>query len=153
MIRVSATVHRKVPHPGVQFASQGYGGSIEVELADSATPELVRQRIHELYQTLNAAVNAEIAALQPGNGGKPPARVPSAQPRPNGNGQHSRGNGNGRHVPATQAQVRAIHAICQDRGINPADAVAEFGVDAPERLSVKDASRLIDRLKALKAGQ
>ncbi|MCZ7645931.1 MAG: hypothetical protein M5U26_11715 [Planctomycetota bacterium] len=153
MIRVSATLNKKVPLPGVQYGSQGFGGSLEVEVADSASADEVKKRLHDLYAVLNAAVNAEIAALQPGNGGKSPAKAPSAQARPNGNGQHSRGNGNGRHVPATVAQVRAIHAICKDRGLNPADAVAEFGVDAPERLSVKQASELIDRLKALKTGQ
>ena len=57
------------------------------------------------------------------------------------------GNGNGRRVNATEAQCRAIFAICKAHGIDMTAVLADFNVADARDLHVKDASRLIDQLK------
>ena len=159
MIRVSASISRKVPLPGVSYASQGFGGSIEIEVADAVNPAEVKQRLHDLYMTLNAAVSAEIATTQAGATQRPLAPTQAqAQPRQlssgnggNGDGQARRApSGNGKHFPATPAQVKAIFAITKDMGLKMADVLSDHGASAPEQLSLKAASQLIDKLKAVR---
>ncbi len=77
----------------------------------------------------------------------------------NGSTENNRGrNGNdGRNNTvryATSGQVRAIRAICDRQG-KIADRVAaqHFGVNAVEDLTVRQASQLIDDLKAAMANQ
>jgi hypothetical protein len=69
----------------------------------------------------------------------------------NGNGRNG-GNGNGGNgqvAPMTQSQLRAIHAIAKRLGIDPADECQrQFGWDL-NRLSIRDASAIIDHLKSL----
>ena len=65
----------------------------------------------------------------------------------NGNG-NGNGNGSGRRGGATEAQQRAIFAICKANGIDMAAALADFNVSDAKDLHVKDASRLIDQLKS-----
>ena len=54
-----------------------------------------------------------------------------------------------RQRPATGSQVRALRAICARRDIDLEELVGErFGIDGPEELSLAEASRLIDELRA-----
>ena len=53
--------------------------------------------------------------------------------------------------PATASQVRAIVAIARRQHADLDGLLCDLGVDRPEDLSLADASRLIDQLKA--AGQ
>ncbi len=52
-------------------------------------------------------------------------------------------------MTATEAQCRAIHAICKSHGIENVNTVlADYNVTRAEDLNIRDASRLIDELKA-----
>jgi len=68
--------------------------------------------------------------------------------RRNGNN----GNGNGRGGQASQSQVKAVFAIAKDQGIDRRDIVEriedQFGVRRVEDLDVRQASQLIEQLKA-----
>ena len=81
------------------------------------------------------------------------SRPPSGLPQGNNGSDNSHG-GNGRK--ATRAQVKAIHAIARDRGVNEDDLAAHIrdscGLGRPEELSVSEASDLVDALKAVNAG-
>ncbi|MCL2001531.1 MAG: hypothetical protein FWG74_08865 [Planctomycetes bacterium] len=70
--------------------------------------------------------------------------------RNGGNG--GRVNGNGRGGAATQAQVKAVFGIAKGRGIERRDLLErvedQFGVRRVEDLDVRQASRLIEELKA-----
>lgn len=62
------------------------------------------------------------------------------------------GNGNGRRVTCTDAQAKCIYAICKAQGLDLVSVLADFNVADARDLHVKDASRLIDQLKAQQNG-
>jgi hypothetical protein len=174
MIKLSANLSKKVPIPGLDFSSQQFGASMEIEVSDADKPDVIQARITELYGLLSSSIDAQIAgaAQQPTNVYQAPAAnvVPlrsqtapapvqqqPAAPQRNGYAvgrnrvaavTNGNGNGNGRRsVNATEAQCRAIFAICKANGIDMAAALADFNVSDAKDLHVKDASRLIDQLK------
>ena len=122
------------------FNSEGHGISITVELDQSllGRPEELHNRIGELYHEAETALDQQAN----GNGAKPTA--------PDQHGRADRGNGNGRSgTSATDSQRRAITAISRRLGLDAvAEARDEFGLDL-DRLTVREASGLIDHLKAL----
>ncbi|MEI6236606.1 MAG: hypothetical protein WCT04_26410 [Planctomycetota bacterium] len=164
---MSANLSKKVPLPGIEYSSQQYGASLEIEVSDADKPGAIQARIRELYNLLSISIDEQIGVAHPSPPSTPslpppPAPQPVRQPVPaqrngyatgrnrlpaavtNGNG-----NGNGRQsVNATEAQCRAIFAICKSQGISMADVLADFNVADAKDLHVKDASRLIDQLKS-----
>ena len=175
MIKLSANISKKVPIPGCEYSSQQFGASMEIEVSDADKPDVIQNRITELYGLLSSSIDAQIAGApqQSVSGYQAPAvntvpiqpvqSAPSPmQQRPaytNGSGRNriaaatTNGNGNGRRVTATEAQCRAIFAICKANGIDMAAALADFNVSDAKDLHVKDASRLIDHLKNGQAAQ
>jgi len=158
MIRLSANLSKKVPLPGVEYSSQQYGAAMEIEVGDGDKPEAIQQRIRELYGMLANAIDEQISGV-PGspapqsrnNGNHPPsspASRPHAETPTNGNGRTGKATSNGRHVTATEAQCRAIFAICKSQGIDVNAVLADYNVSRAEDLNVRDASRLIDELKS-----
>lgn len=171
MIRLSANLSKKVPLPGVDYSSQQYGASLEIEVSDADKPDAIQARIRDLYTMLSSAIDEQIGAVpQPalpaavpaqrgyngnGNGHALPPPQPVQQPAPqprNGyatgrNRVATNGNGSARRGTATEAQCRAIFAICKSQGIEMISVLADFNVADPKDLNIKDASRLIDQLK------
>ena len=180
MIRLSANLSKKVPLPGVDYSSQQYGASLEIEVSDADKPEAIQDRIRELYSLLNGAINEQIGvanvssalpAAAPaqrnfnGNGNghalPPPPQQPVPQPvlPRNGyiNGRNrvvgaaANGNGTTRPVTCTESQAKCIYAICKAQGLDLASILADFNVVSPRDLAIRDASRLIDELKSRQA--
>lgn len=57
-------------------------------------------------------------------------------------------NGHSRPRPATEAQIRAIHAIASKANVKLASELdTHFGVDTPQSLTIRQASELIEKLK------
>jgi hypothetical protein len=124
---------------------------VQVEL-DSALLEHDLESFHEraraAYVACHQAVHDELARLQQN-------ASPRAEPRdaptagPDCNSPANR-NGHGRsRKPATANQVRAIAALARRHGLDLSDWLrAGYGVDRAEDLSLSEASRLIDELKA-----
>ncbi len=175
MIRISANVAKKVPIDNIDFTSQQFGASMEVEVSDADNSDAIQAKIRRLYELLSGSVDEQIFnAREAGNGGTQKARLgepraaflesdASGRQSGNGNGNGStnrngpaRGNGNGksssRRVTATAAQVRAVYGICKDLCVPVEDVCADYNVAKPDDLHVRDASRLIDDLKARRNG-
>ena len=168
MIKISANVSKKVPIAGTQFSSQQYGASLEIEVSDADRPDAMQQRIRELYSLLSITIDEQIAGAtngrpvvnSPVQTHVPPQQQHNRLPSPvtNGNGNHSRqnvrsqtnGNNGSARKPtgATEAQCRAIFAICKSLNMDMAALLADYNVSEPSQLHVKTASQLIDELKA-----
>lgn len=174
MIRLHATVSKKMPVDGVDYASQQYGACIEVELASGADSIEVQACLDRLYRTLEETVDKQFGVCPPS--GQVSGRSGSALDGGNGSrregngGNGNGGNGNGRRPrpssqrspsteqgrsskrQATNAQVRAVRAIAASLGIDDNKGLASylepFHVSKPEELSVKEASTVIGQLKA-----
>lgn len=158
MIRLSANLSRKVPMPGIQFSSQQYGASLEIEVSDADKPEAIQARIREMYALLSASIDEQLAQAQGSGDAQPPTtanqtrapRIPAPSNGHNGHGNGQVGTRRGKTVPATQAQVRAIKSIAGEQGLDLAAILAPYGVTEPEALTIRAASGLIDSLKARK---
>jgi len=169
VIKISTNISKKVPIPGTEFSSQQFGASMEIEVSDADTPENIQVRIRDLYSLVTQAVDEQISAAtgNNGNGGQPPPvrRTNYGPPAPPQNRQTAQagsgysgkriaraggngGNGgNGHRSGATEAQCRAIFAICKSLNLDMNAELANYNVTDASQLHVKDASRLIDDLK------
>jgi len=154
MIRLSANLSKKIPIGGVQFSSQQFGAAMEIEVGDGDKPEAIKERIRELYSMLSNAIDEQLLGEREKrirNGSHTPDSPAARSDAAYGNGRNprnGRATGNGRRLNATEAQCRAIHAICKSLGTEIASALADYNVARVEDLNVRDASRLIDELKA-----
>ena len=145
MIKLSASVCKKVPLPGVEFSSQSYSAGMEVEVSCDASEQAVKDRLRALYGLLEEAIQGQIGGRQ--------AEVPENdhQRSPDRRENHRRTNGNGSSRGATEAQQRAIQAIARSHGYSEqrlGGLISEsFGVGSICDLSIGQASSLIDTLK------
>ena len=135
MIRLSAGLSKKLPLQGVEFSSQSASAGIEVELADGASSEQIKDKLGNLYGLLEEAIDEHLGRKEEVSGpeGKPVAITAR----------------NGRR--ATEAQKKAIRAIASERGISAGELrrlmLEHFAVADASGLSLREASSLIDLLK------
>jgi CO/xanthine dehydrogenase Mo-binding subunit len=122
-----------------QSAGRSINLSAELDQVLLARPEELQRQIAALYQQAQHALDTPAAE------GEDTHEQPQHPPR-----SLARGNGNGHIDPAmTASQGRAIQAIARKLNVDAFEiARRELGVD-PAQLSIRDASRLIDRLKSL----
>jgi len=151
------------------YQSAGVSLNLRAELDQSllAKPRELQEEIARLYREAEEAVTRQLERTPPAPEAPPePPRTDNgsadhARNGHNGNGHarhshgrngngHTNGNGNGRSAaPATESQRKAIDAIARRADVDPADeARHEFGIDF-DRMTVPEASKLIDHLKAL----
>ncbi|HLX63344.1 MAG TPA: hypothetical protein VKX17_18885 [Planctomycetota bacterium] len=140
---------------------QSYSAGLELEVS-SADPATIQQQLAQLYASLNCAIDAQLGATavpQPCNGNGQPPPAPPQQVRQTGpqcTGAPvnrvaqvgANANGNGRTVGSTLAQQKALWAISKSIGADLAEVLRQHGVSDVKALSVKQASELIDELKA-----
>ena len=161
MIKLSANLSKKVPMPDVEFSSQRYGAAMEVEVSDAADAQEIAGRLQSIYGLLEKSIDQQIAQASAGKSA--PAQVqkrpflgePNGKPPAEGgigNGSSKRGNGH-----ASPAQIKALFAISKDKGMERNGLIellkAEYGVEKPDDLSVKNASDLIGRLQKLEGAR
>ena len=149
-LKLNVGLARKVGE--ASYGSRGASVNVEMEL-DSALvsePIKLRERMRQLFDVVRASLTEE---LNGSNGTQAPANPdPGYQ---NGTGQqngnaHAPQNGNVQAPvrPATQSQVKAIHAIARSQRLDVGQLLRDrFQRDRPEGLSIKEASNLIDDLK------
>lgn len=146
MLRIAATMTKKVPLAGVPYGSVEVGARLEMESTKKETPEALKERFRKAYAALSAAVDEQLkTAASPGSH----AAAPAAGSTPTSPGDASKANGNGtRGFASTQAQRRAVVSICRSQGLDLAAVLKELGVSHLDELTVRDASMLIDDLKS-----
>lgn len=134
MLKLNAGLSRKVGEP--DYGSRGASVNLELEVEGHLAnePEALMERIRRLFALARTAVDEELNGGRPTNGtAKSSAHTPTKS-----NGQR----------PATASQVRAIRSICDRLHIDAEQlATDKFKMDLTS-LSLKDASSLIDELKA-----
>jgi hypothetical protein len=165
-LKLNVGVSRKVGLP--DYGSVGATCNVEVELDGSLLKgdlEAFHAQVRHAYGAAHQAVHDELARLQAAGTQvptKPPARD-AVNGYGAGNG-HARDNGAavlaGRTAaeaprsgkPATASQVSAIRAIARRHDADLDGLLHdEYGVAQPEELTLAQASRVIDMLKATAA--
>ena len=148
-LKLTVGLSKKVGLPN--YGSLGATCGLEIELASSAPhadPEGFGRQVRDAFAACARAVQEELDRH------RPPPSVPSPIGRhdpdgPGGDAGSRVANQARQRRPATGSQVRALKAISGRRGVDLEGLVGErFGVDGPEELSVAEASRLIDELRA-----
>ena len=149
-LKLNVGVSKKLGLP--EYSSIGASCNVEMELAPELFQhdlEAFHDRVRSAYLACHQAVHDELARLQ---------SIPSAEPvsaRVNGHAPYAAPPVNGSRrpqKPATANQVRAIRTLADRQRLNLAELLRhDFGPDRPEALSLSDASRLIDSLKAAAA--
>jgi len=154
MMKLNVGLCRKIGE--AHYGSRGATVNLELELDSSlvSDPARLKERIRQLF----ALVRTSLAEELNGGNGNGHSQQPNCEAPPpssqNGNGNgHSAsaptGPGSGGQRPATQSQVKAIHAIARSRRINVFQFLQErFQVGRPDDLTLKDASAAIDELKS-----
>ena len=164
-LRLNVGVSRKVGLP--DYCSVGASCNVEIELSQELLDhdlQTFQDRIRTAYVAAHQAVHDELARLQQ------PALTPM---EPHTNGSTPSGNGHPavpverpprtrdrlahaarppartRCASATTRQVGALRAIARQTGADLASFLREeFDVERPEQLTVRQASELIDQLRA-----
>ena len=151
MLKLNAGFSRKVGEPN--YGSRGASVNVELELESNliGDPGGLMARIKGLFDLARRSVDEELN----GNQAQANATGPSQQNGrrfangTTGNNTSTGGNGNQSVRSATASQVRAIRAICDRQGVNPDRLANErFSVGDLEELTIREASSLIDELKA-----
>ena len=142
MIKLNCGVSRKVGEPN--YGSRGASVNVELEL-DSATvqdPKLLHEKIRKIFALAKTSVDEELGVGTTGTSQQ--LSQPSNVPAPSQTGPVSNGNS---AKPATEGQLRAIWAICNQLELDQ-DAEAQRTFRRPvSQLTAPEASKLIDHLK------
>lgn len=137
MLKLNAGFSRKVGE--ANYGSRGASVNVELELESHliGDPDALLQRIQGLFELARRSVDQELAG---------------ASGTSLTNGKHPVGrNGHAREPvrSATRSQLAAIRAICARLQLDPDRAANDwFGVGGIDELTLTEASRLIDELKA-----
>ena len=148
MIKLSASISKKMPIGGLEYSSQNYSAGLEVEIADTTEGKDIKANVMDLYALLEEAVDDQVqrqAEQRDISKGRPTQTQPHKKSSSGGNGK---GN-NGRK--ATSAQIKAIYAISRDRGVTEQELAGlmndSYGAKDSQDLTIRQASELIDTLK------
>ena len=138
MLKLNASYSKKVP-TSEQFSSQSYHCSVEVELSDAATPEQLQAKIHDTFALVRDAVESELHGKP---AAKPESAVQPAKPEP----------AKPDTAKASNKQVKFILDLAKGKGLSLSALNARiqdrFKVETVYELARKDASKLVDELKA-----
>ena len=145
MLKLNAGFSRKVGEPN--YGSRGASVNVELEVESNlvSDPDGLMGRIRSLFALAKRAVDAELQNGQADTAKNTEAGPSSRSPRNNrpADGETIR--------YATASQVRAIRAICNRQGVDPRQLANDrFRVNDLDELTLREASSLIDELKAEK---
>ena len=139
MLKLIAAFNKKIPVAGEQFSSQSYHCSVEVELSDAATPEQLQAKIHDTFALVRDAVESELHGKP---AAKPEPAAQTAKPEP----------AKPDTAKASNKQVKYLLDLAKGKGLTltalNARVQDRFKVETIYDLARKDASKLVDELKA-----
>jgi hypothetical protein len=143
VLKISASYSKKVP--GTEpYSSEGVHVSIEAEVPQSllAEPQELQGHIQEMFREVRASVEQQLEGeRRPG-----PVLAASRQPafpRPAGNGAQPRAS------TASPRQIQYAASLAKRVwNLSPEELARELGVSRLDELTGKQASDLIERLKA-----
>ena len=142
MLKLNASYSKKVP-AGEEYSSQSFHASVEVELPDGLTQELLQARIHETFDLVRNSVEAELHGNVPRNHeGYPVAEERKTAP------QGNRAAGRQNDVPASSKQLSYLLDLARQRGVTPQQIAAQHGVPDVRQLSKRQCSELINSWRA-----
>ena len=139
MLKINASFSKKVPVPGEEYSSQSFHASIECECADALTTEQLQEKIHATFDLVKTAVESELH-------GKTAAKAePAAQ---TAKGEPAKPD----VTKASNRQVKYLLDLAKGKGLTltalNARVQDRFKVETIYDLARKDASKLVDELKA-----
>ena len=138
MLKLNASYSKKVP-TAEPFSSQSYHCSVEVELSDAASPEQLQTKIHDTFALVRDAVESELHG-KPAAKAEPVAQTVKPEPaKPD-------------TTKASNKQVKYLLDLAKGKGLTltalNARVQDRFKVETIYDLARKDASKLVDELKA-----
>ncbi|MCM2371883.1 regulatory protein GemA [Aporhodopirellula aestuarii] len=150
--KLSVGVTRKVGQPN--FGSACATCQLEIEIDNSLMndhADTLTERIRRTFDLCRQEVDRELMRHADGSHSRPEAINGNVRAR---NGSSPQPTQARRARPATDAQIRAIHAIASKANVRLASELdAEFGVASPQSLTLQQASELIEKLKSQLTGQ
>ena len=142
--KITVGLQQKVGQPN--YGSLGATCYIELTLSadEAGQATVLTDRIRQAFACCRARINEELPTPSTERPAATPAPATAAQPSIPTSGNRVRG--------ASEAQVRALHAIAAKHGIVLASELeAQFGVTTPADLTIRQASQMIDALKSTAA--
>jgi len=150
-VQINIGLNKKVGE--ANYGSRGASVNLQVELDSGIVDDAdrLRNQIHKLFGLARQSLDAE---LQRGADGPGDSQATNGHHIRNGDRQQRQTNGRRKTAGrmATNSQVRALYAIAKNQQIDLQAMLAEYGVSAPEDLTVATASQLIDELNNEPAG-
>ena len=146
MIKLNVGACRKVSDN--HYGSKGGNVNIELELDSSLAldSQKLRDHIRKLFDLANASLSEELHA------NNEPACVD--EPHHHRDGANLNGNGNGNAVSvapvryATEKQIICIQGLARKHGVPVPELLKQAGVRVFNDLSIRQASQMIESLKA-----
>ena len=137
MLKLNASYSKKVPAES-DYSSKSYHASVEVELADSISPDGIREKIHETFELVRNSVENEINGVTPEN-------------HWSNNATSKRQNGKSVNDSlASDKQLKLLFDLANRGGVRVNDMARErFNVDNYAKLTKSQCSQLIDELVRL----
>ncbi|MEA4863596.1 MAG: hypothetical protein VB042_09855 [Victivallaceae bacterium] len=138
MLKLNASYSKKVPAEG-EYSSQSYHASIEVELPDGLSPEQLRGRIHETFQTVRDSVEAELNGKTSVNhGGNSAQNTPKPLPQ----------TGYSQSGLASGKQLKYLLDLARAKGVTPQQIAGQFNVPDIRQLTRNQCSQIIKDWRA-----
>ena len=153
-LKLNVSVSKKVGQP--DFGSLGAVCGVELELSEGLLQsdlDAFQRQVRDAYVVCDQAVSDELARHQarptPPRSNGQAATGPDHGPAANNGRAASRTTGARAVKPATPNQIKALYAIAHRQHADLDGLLRdEYGVERPDDLSLSEASRLIDQLKA-----
>lgn len=145
--RLSVGITRKVGQPN--YGSACATCQLEIEIDNTLMndhSDTLTERIRRTFDVCRREVETEL--LQ--HASSQPVEPRTVNGHSNGHVSNSMPKtSQSRSRPATDAQIRAIHAIASKANVRLASELdAEFGVGSPQSLTLQQASEMIEKLKS-----
>lgn len=134
------------------YGSRGASVNVEMELesALASEPGKLQERIRQLFGIVRSSLAEELNGHGNGTATNGNGTAPQAPAHTNGNAAPRR---EGTPRPATQSQIKALHAIAKSQGTDLGKVLREqYHLRRPDDLSIREASALIDQLKQSENG-